>query len=61
MTDNLNQYEIEVLEMLDGRREKVWGSWVGACLDYLKEGGYVTPMPYQLTDKGRAALPAKEP
>lgn len=53
----LNHYEVEVLEMLAGKREGTWGAWVSACLEFLSSNGYCTRGPnYQITDKGRAAI-----
>ena len=52
-----NEYEIEVLRMLNGERELPWGSWVGACIEFLSEAGYVTKRPpYSITERGRAFL-----
>jgi hypothetical protein len=54
---DLNKHEREVLEMLGGVREWApWGAWIGACLEHLHGCGYATPMPYQITPAGRAAL-----
>lgn len=53
----LTEHEIETLEMLDGRKPFVWGSYVSACLEALSEIGLVTrSLPYAITDAGRAAL-----
>jgi len=53
----LTRFEVEVLEMLSGDREGVWGAWVGACLESLQGFGYCTAGPnYQITPAGRAAL-----
>jgi hypothetical protein len=57
---NLTPHEYEVLEMMNGERPGEWGAWVGACLEFLQEGGYCTRGPsYQITDKGRVALRAR--
>ena len=51
------KHEIEVLEMLAGRREGEWGAWVGACLEFLQEDGLCTRGPnYKITQKGLEAL-----
>jgi hypothetical protein len=53
----LNEHEVEVLEMLAGRREIAWGAWVGACLEHLQSAGYCTRGPnYRITPAGQAAL-----
>lgn len=53
----ITEHERKVLEMLDGRREGEWGSWVSACLEFLNEAGLCTRGPnYRITDKGRAEL-----
>jgi hypothetical protein len=57
--DAINQYEIEVLEMLSGDREGdgEWGAWVGACLEFLSGAGLCTKGPaFQITPKGREEL-----
>lgn len=52
-----NEYEIEVLKMLNGDRPGEWGAWVSACLGYLAGAGLCTHGPrYQITDAGKAAL-----
>lgn len=57
----LNEYEWEVLEIMDGRRQCQWGAWVSACLESLEGFGLVTPGPnYQLTDAGRAMLAGRK-
>lgn len=58
----LTKYEIEVLEMLDGRREGTWGAWVGACLETLADAGLCTRgLRPKITPAGRAALAAEKP
>lgn len=55
----LTSHEIEVLEMLGGKREGQWGAWVSACLETLSGMGLCTRGPnYQITPAGRAALEA---
>lgn len=55
----LNSFEIEVLEMLAGKRDGQWGAWVGAVLGTLSGRGLCTRGPnYQITDSGRAAVEA---
>lgn len=57
---NLITQEIEVLEMLAGTREPVWGSWVSACLERLAEEGLCTRGPnYQITAAGLKLLERK--
>lgn len=57
----LNEYEIEVLEMLAGKREGEWGAWVGACLESLEDFGLCTSGPnYQITEAGREIVAALE-
>lgn len=52
-----NEHEIEVLEALNGDRPPPkWGAWVGACLEFLSEAGYVTRTNYAITEKGKAFL-----
>lgn len=52
-----NSYEIEVLKMLNGERTWEWGSWVGACLEFLGEAGLCSRVPpYTITKKGEKAL-----
>lgn len=62
---DLTRSDIQVLEMLGGRREGEWGAWVGACLGELRARGFCTPGPnYRITPAGRAhldALASKEP
>lgn len=54
---DLTPHEIEVLEILDGRRPGEWGAWVSACLEILEGFGYCTQGPnYQITESGRVAL-----
>lgn len=55
----LNSFEVEVLEMLAGKRDGQWGAWVGAVLGTLSGRGLCSRGPnYQITDSGRAALEA---
>lgn len=50
-------HEIEVLEMLDGRRPGEWGAWVGACLESLQAAGLCTRGASPcITPAGRAEL-----
>ncbi|SHE66379.1 hypothetical protein SAMN02745157_0662 [Kaistia soli DSM 19436] len=55
----LTSHEIEVLEMLDGRRPGEWGAWVGACLEGLRGAGYCSRgLQHHITPAGREALAA---
>lgn len=58
-------HEIEVLQMVAGERPWApWGAWIGACMEFLQEGGYLTGGPTltaRITAKGRAALAALKP
>ena len=56
---SLTEHEIEVLEMLAGKREWENGAWVNACLGFLRGSGYAAGMPYKITDKGRAFIEAR--
>lgn len=57
MSDKLNDFEIEVLRMLNGEKEIQWGAWVGACLEYLSDGGYCTRSPnYEILPRGKQYL-----
>lgn len=50
---NLNSHEIEMLEILEGKRElKFWGAWVTATCEVLKSRGYATGT-HRITKKGR--------
>jgi hypothetical protein len=56
---DLNRFEIEVLEMVDGKRPQEWGAWVAVCLEHLKHHGFITEYvgaKPELTASGRAAL-----
>lgn len=54
---SLNEYEIDVLRMVAGERTIPWGAWVGACLEYLEEEGYITKGPRcLLTERGKLYL-----
>lgn len=57
----LTDGERAVLRMLDGEADLPWGAWVGACLEHLEGAGYVTAMPYCITDAGRRALAQEVP
>ena len=50
-----NEYEIEVLRMLNKELELEWGAWVAACLGFLCEEGFCTNT-FQITEKGKAFL-----
>ena len=54
-----NEYEKKVLEMMAGKRDWEYGSWVNACCEFLQEGGFCTRMG-QLTEKGRKWLETQE-
>lgn len=59
MKPDPSEHEIRVMKMLRGDpdHQYPWGSWVGACLEFLSEDGLVTRGPhYQLTERGRAFL-----
>lgn len=58
----ITSHELDVLEMMAGRREGEWGAWVSACLEYLSGFGLCTRGPrYTITDKGRAVLDQHRP
>lgn len=51
--------EVEVIEMIDGKRPPEWGAWVAACLEYMRGAGYITDYvgaKPTVTARGRAAL-----
>jgi len=49
----LTEHEWQVLEMVAGQREIPWGSWVGACIEFLQDYGLVTRgMEWKLTERG---------
>lgn len=54
----MTDLEREILEAIDGQRDwPAWGAWVGACLSFLCEDGFITSETQpQLTEKGRKAL-----
>lgn len=56
----LIDHEIEVLEMVAGERPWApWGAWLGACLEFLRDSGYITNYigsTPELTEAGRRAL-----
>lgn len=48
--------ELEVLEMIRGDREPCSGAWVNACLERLRDSGYITNyigVKPELTPKGK--------
>lgn len=55
-------HEIEVLQMVAGERPWApWGAWIGACMEFLQEGGYLTCGPTltaRITAKGLEVLAA---
>ena len=51
----LNEHELRVLAMLDGRREAEQGAWVNACIEYLASCGYIDSYA-RLTEAGRKVL-----
>ncbi|MCC0052129.1 MAG: hypothetical protein H6881_09650 [Rhodobiaceae bacterium] len=54
-------HEIEVLEMLAGKRKGQWGAWVAVCLENMADAGLCTRGPnYRITDAGRVALASIE-
>lgn len=59
----LTSHEREVLEMVAGTRPwAAWDAWLGVCLEYLRDSGFITNYigaGPKLTEVGRAAL-AKE-
>lgn len=53
----LTTHEIEVLKMLNGEKEVVWGAWVAACLESLVGFGHSTSSPnYNITQLGKDYL-----
>lgn len=56
-------HEIQVLEEMAGLKPaSPWGAWVGACIDFLQEGGFLTRGNHiKLTEKGRTFLKARHP
>ena len=57
----LTSHELEVLKMLNGELEVVWGAWVAACLEVLVGYGYSTRSPnYQITQLGKDYLAKKK-
>jgi hypothetical protein len=42
MKPALVSHEIEVLEMIEGKRPWESGAWVNACLEVLRGGDYIT-------------------
>jgi len=58
--DNLTASEIEMLEILAGKKELLyWGAWVTATCEYLKSRGYVAGT-YYITEKGKDFLAQME-
>jgi len=55
---DLDPYEIEALKMIAGEKTFVWGAFVSVCGERLQKLGYLTPMPWRITEKGRAVLAA---
>jgi len=68
MSETLFEYEIKILRYLNGEAapDLLWGAAMGAAVEFLLEGGYVTltrtpgVVMYSITDKGRAALTQQE-
>lgn len=55
----LNQYEIELLEMLNGGPELPWGAAMSEALEYLAGRGLCTRGPdYRITTQGKMVLAA---
>ena len=54
----LIEHEIEVLEMVAGRRPGQWGAWVHECLEALVGAGYIDQSGtcYALSNKGHNYL-----
>jgi len=58
--DNLTNHEIEMLEILAGKKElPFWGAWVTATCEVLKARGYATGT-YRITEKGKDFLAQME-
>ena len=57
----LCDYDLLILRVLNGEDVPglMWGAAMSSACGYLKSMGYATGM-YEITDKGRAALKARE-
>ena len=57
--EGLTEFEVQVLEMLNGTREVPWGAAVSVALEHLSGLGFATKdLPYSITESGRALLRA---
>lgn len=43
MDNDLSSFEVRVLKMIAGEIEwEPWGAWIGACIEFLQDSGYVS-------------------
>lgn len=60
MTSKLNCHEIKALRILNGDETDIMGAWFNSCCEYLKSRGYVSKIPYQITEKGKKYISAAD-
>lgn len=56
MSEELLECDLNVLMMHGDIKPVVHGAAFNACSEWLMNQGYLTQMPWQLTEKGKAAL-----
>jgi hypothetical protein len=61
--DDMIEHELEVLEMLAGKRKAVWDAWVYLCCEALEDRGLARKdrssaprVNYEITEDGREFL-----